>query len=107
MQRLGLFGAVTTVALVLASCAAPPVSRATPTPLFNKSGEALCRPERQPVNATYPARLPVCEDICEGEIVLSNARDIVICPPVQVPRQPGPDDNDDDIPNRDGQQTGQ
>lgn len=106
MPRLRTLGTITTIVVLLAACEAPQVSRAAPTPLFHKSGEALCRPEGQPVNATYPARLPICEAICSGEMQVANAADIVICPPVVVPRQPTvPDDGGQ--PGRGGQPGGQ
>jgi hypothetical protein len=92
--------------LAVSACEAPQVSRASPVPLFNKSGEAMCRPENRPISTNYPARLPICEDICEDREQYANVADIVICPPVVVPRQPGGrDDDDDDEPGRDGQQT--
>lgn len=85
----------TIAAAALAGCAAPnPPSRAAATPLFNKSGEALCRPAGQQINATYPARVPICEDVCEGDYVAGA--NVAICPPVYIDRRQPTDDGRND-----------
>lgn len=74
---------ITIAAAFLAGCAAPnPPSRAAATPLFNKSGEALCRPEGQEISSTYPSYVPICEDVCEADSVAGA--NVAICPPVYV-----------------------
>ncbi len=86
---------ITIAAAAIAGCAAPnPPSRAVATPLFNKSGEALCRPEGQEINATYPARVPICEDVCEADSVAGA--NVAICPPIYITQRPPTDGGQDE-----------
>jgi hypothetical protein len=52
--------------LVLAACAQPEPEPVAPEPIFDKYGNVVseCRPADQPVGATYPQHLPICEPDC-------------------------------------------
>jgi len=79
--------------LVIAACAqteAPTTPMVQAEPTYDKYGNASCRPERQPVSSTFPARLPICEDLCREGSVVPGTADVLACPP---PPQRRPDDN--------------
>lgn len=83
-----VFAGLGAIVLGLAACAqqeAPPPS--APIPLFDKSGTALCRPEGQPIDPTFPGFLPICEEVCEDTSQVGS--NYAICPPVTVSRQSG------------------
>jgi hypothetical protein len=86
MQFSGYSAGAIALAVAVSACGThQQVNRATP--LFDKAGVGLCRPEQEPVSAIFPARLPICEEICADPLNPLIGQ-VVICPAVVVPRAP-------------------
>jgi len=88
--------------VALASCAAPEAPVAIyPEPVFDKYGNASCRPPDQPIGSTYSAELPLCyvpPEACEpGGRYATNYE---ICPPTST--ADNGDDDRRDQPSRTG-----
>lgn len=78
--------------LVLAACAQPePVRVVAPEPVFDKYGNAVseCRPADQPVSATFPSTLPVCQPECPPGQTVAGAAPTYCVP---IPGREGGDD---------------
>lgn len=92
-----VFSTSCTAFLLLSACAAPPPPEPIRTePVFNKYGEALCRPVDRPVSTAYPADLPICEDYCENGVPVAGAPPQIVCPPPPTGQRPASDGSSSD-----------
>lgn len=74
----------------------------TAEPVFDKYGSPSCRPESQPIDSTYKATLPTCEDVCREPTMYPGTAMPLVCPPPPPDRGRTPGDDDDDRrPTRD------
>lgn len=83
--------------LALGACAAPPPPPEPiyAQPTYDKSGTPVfdCRPADQPITASYPAHLPICETGgCPGGSYRVTTGQGVMC--VEYPREEGSGDSD-------------